>query len=85
MYFRIVGCIYVTWSFWLPVPEEYLLPFSREIVLHQGTRLFPFVFGFQEETISAGCFLFWTSSVKDGFGKYCVLCITLVNFVCSVP
>ena len=26
--FRIVGCIYVTWSFLLPVPEEYLLHFS---------------------------------------------------------
>ena len=39
MYFRIVGCIHVTWSFWLlvPVTEEYLLSFSREIVLRQGT------------------------------------------------
>ena len=28
-YFRIVGCIYVTWSFLLlPVPEEHLLHFS---------------------------------------------------------
>ena len=27
-YFRIAGCIYVTWSFSLPIPEEHMLPFS---------------------------------------------------------
>ena len=57
-----------------------------------GTLLFPLVFGFRK-MISVGCLLmdpFFISRchlffpAKDGCGTYCVLCITSVDFVCSV-
>ena len=71
----------------LPFPF-FLLPDSVEGVLPLLERLF----GVKGHDCFLLCLAFrqilfpqeWIFSVKDGCGTYCVLCITSVEFVCSV-
>ena len=72
----------------LPFPYFFLLPDPVEGLLPLLERLF----GVKGHDCFLSCLasrqiLFpqeWIFPVKGGCGTYCVLCITLVDFVCSV-
>ena len=75
-------CVCVSFLFFslLPDPVEGVLPLLERLFGVKGHDCFLSCLAFRQILFSQK----WIFPVKDGCGTYCVLCITSVDFVCSV-
>ena len=81
LFFLTSRCITVfPYFFLLPDPGEGVLPLLERMLRVKGHDCFLSCLVFRQTCFPQE----WIFSVKDGCGTYCVLCITSVDFVCSV-